>query len=749
MIKKKRKKKKKHARSRLVRNVPAARTPVKPEILAPAGTWEAFDAALSAGADAVYVGMGSLNARALAGNFSIEDIAALTDTAHEHGRKLFVAMNSLIKEEEIPAAAEALAAIDEAGVDAAIIQDLGVWRMAKTHFPGLRLHASTLMTLHNSSGVLQAEKMGFSRVVLAREMTMKEIRAAAGATTVELEVFIHGAMCFTYSGMCMFSSFFGGRSSTRGRCVQPCRRRYQWAGRKGTFFSMDDLNGLEFVHALSSAGICSLKIEGRLKPPHYVESVVRAYRILLDLPEDAGEKQRKDAVEEAERLISQSLGRPGSPGYFMSPAPSGAVSPTRAAGTGQYMGKVTAIRGNCIMVSGKIMPEKGDRLRLVNRWKDEQRAFNCRGAEAADAGNQYEITVPQEWDVQTGNLLFRTDVSLQRRRRRGGRAGHAHTLPPGFHKRIRNRSREILEEIGYGNASNARFRSENRGKRHGPVNKNRHSSPLWIKTRSLSQLSMASGINSDGVIMTINESNVRSLNSRRGEIFQDREVVWALPPIVQEERLALYRRLVISLMKQGYRNFQAANLAHLHLLQDIRVRGVRRKRTPQQRGPDINAGRMDIFGNYTLNLLNSQAVRAALDLGVSRPQLAVETDAKNAAMVLDSVSAPLSFTIFAWLPLFTSRLDHSSYAHGRPVSSMRDEMFYWQRGNGAHVLLADKPFSLIKYRRELEAMGFSALIIDMSNWPAARKIKKRRGHDVNIMDVLKRGREFNFSGVLL
>jgi putative protease len=157
---------------------------------------------------------------------------------------------------------------------------------------------------------------------------------------------------------------------------------------------------------------------------------------------------------------------------------------------------------------------------------------------------------------------------------------------------------------------------------------------------------------------------------------------------------------------------------------------------------------LKIYGDYTLNLLNSQAVRAARELGVALPQIAVETDAGNAGEVLDHAPRPLFFTVFAWIPLFTSRLCHSSYAPARPVSSMRDEVFYWQKGNGAWVLLPHRPFSLIRRRQELEAMGFSALVVDLTNWPLSRKIRKKQGGRFNIMDILSRGREFNFSGKL-
>ncbi|MDH3360181.1 MAG: U32 family peptidase, partial [Desulfobulbaceae bacterium] len=175
------------------------------ELLAPAGTIEAFEAAVSAGADAVYIGAPSLNARALARHFVMAEIAAMVDHAHKHGVKVYVAMNSLMKEEDIPTATQTLAAFEHLGVDALIIQDLGLYRLARNHFPQLRLHASTLMTAHNSAAVRQFTEMGYQRVVLAREMTLSEIGAVHQQNKVELEVFVHGAMCFSYSGMCLFS----------------------------------------------------------------------------------------------------------------------------------------------------------------------------------------------------------------------------------------------------------------------------------------------------------------------------------------------------------------------------------------------------------------------------------------------------------------------------------------------------------------------------------------------------------------
>lgn len=211
-----------------------------PELLAPAGTVPAFEAALAAGADAVYLGAPACNARALARDFSFAEIGAMIAMAHERGRKVYLAMNSLVKEQELPAAVTTLARLAALRADGLIVQDLGLLALAHRHFPELPLHASTLMAAHNTPAVACLAGLGCRRVVLARELSLAEIGLVARQAArlgVAIEVFIHGAMCFSYSGLCRFSSLHGGRSSLRGQCVQPCRRHYQWLasgqGKKG------------------------------------------------------------------------------------------------------------------------------------------------------------------------------------------------------------------------------------------------------------------------------------------------------------------------------------------------------------------------------------------------------------------------------------------------------------------------------------------------------------------------------------
>lgn len=261
--------------------------PVDPrplELLAPAGGLEAGYAAIHYGADAIYLGLPRFSARAEAANFSLEDVAALTGYAHSRPvrRKVYVAVNTLIQEGELDELAEALATVAAIGVDAVIVQDMGVYRILRRHFPALRLHASTQMTIHNRPGVELARELGFARVTLARELTLEEVVDIAALPGMETEVFVHGALCYGYSGLCLYSSHLLGRSGNRGRCAYLCRDQYRQGAESQFVFSMKDLALPEFVPQLRRAGVTALKIEGRMKSPLYVAAVVHYYRQLLD-----------------------------------------------------------------------------------------------------------------------------------------------------------------------------------------------------------------------------------------------------------------------------------------------------------------------------------------------------------------------------------------------------------------------------------------------------------------------------------
>ena len=250
-----------------------------PELLAPAGDMECLYAAVAAGADAIYVGGKRFGARAFAKNFDIEELASAVAYCHLHGVKLYVTLNTLIEDREMADALKYAAELYRIGVDALIVCDLGVISQIRRHVPDLELHGSTQMSVHNTPGCREAGCLGVTRVVLARELSLRDIKSAVENSPCEIEVFLHGALCVCYSGQCLFSSMVGGRSGNRGECAQPCRLPYN----NGKYpLSLKDLSLADHIPELIESGVASLKIEGRMKSPDYVYTVVSIYRRLLD-----------------------------------------------------------------------------------------------------------------------------------------------------------------------------------------------------------------------------------------------------------------------------------------------------------------------------------------------------------------------------------------------------------------------------------------------------------------------------------
>jgi putative protease len=269
------------------------------ELLAPAGGLEAGFAAFHFGADAIYLGLKKFSARAEAENFCLEEVDEITAYAHslEPRRRVFVTINTLIRQDELPELVEAVGALTDIGVDALIVQDLGVYQLVRRHFPSLELHASTQLAVHNRAGAEVLRQLGFQRVVLARELTFEEVRDITSMSGIETEVFIHGALCYSYSGLCLFSSQTLGRSGNRGKCAYSCRDSYEVADapltlrdgspvkrdpRLGFPFSMKDLALPDHIPALRAAGVSCFKIEGRKKSPLYVATTTEYYRNLID-----------------------------------------------------------------------------------------------------------------------------------------------------------------------------------------------------------------------------------------------------------------------------------------------------------------------------------------------------------------------------------------------------------------------------------------------------------------------------------
>ena len=292
------------------------------ELLAPAGNYEAFLGAVNAGADAVYLGGEKFSARAYADNFTTEEICRAIHTAHFIGKKVYLTVNTLIKENEFEGLHDWLLPIYEAGLDGVIVQDVGVLCYLRDCFQNLALHASTQMTLTGVGGASFMKEQGVERIVPARELSLEEVRKIKEQTDLEIECFIHGAMCYCYSGQCLFSSILGGRSGNRGTCAQPCRLPYQIYENGERIdgvdypLSLKDMCAISYIPQLIEAGIDSFKIEGRMKKPEYAAGVTALYRKYIDLYEEKGPSGYHVTDEDLQKLRSLYIRSEVQTGYY-------------------------------------------------------------------------------------------------------------------------------------------------------------------------------------------------------------------------------------------------------------------------------------------------------------------------------------------------------------------------------------------------------------------------------------------------
>ena len=377
----------------------------KVELLSPAGNEEGFYGAVHAGADAVYLAGSRFGARAYADNFTTESLVACIRYAHLLGRKIYLTVNTLLKEEELSQLYDYLAPFYEAGLDAVIVQDLGVLRFVREHFPKLKLHVSTQMTLCGSYGAALLKRMGAARIVPARELGLRELAVMKQRTDIEIEAFIHGAMCYCYSGQCLFSSILGGRSGNRGRCAQPCRLPYSVSigNRKENEcypLSLKDMCTIEHLPAFIEAGIDSFKIEGRMKKPEYAAGVTAIYRRYIDLygrlKEDRGPKEAAAAYHvdraDLEQLKSLYIRSGIQDGYYFRRNGREMITLESPAYSGSSERLLEEIRGTHLQVreklpvSVKAVFRVGLPAEATYTWAD--RSFRVAGAMVEHAGKQ-------------------------------------------------------------------------------------------------------------------------------------------------------------------------------------------------------------------------------------------------------------------------------------------------------------------------------------------------------------------------
>lgn len=348
------------------------------ELLSPAGSFESMKAAAQAGCDAVYIGGTRFGARAFAKNADTDALLSAIDYMHIRGKKLYLTVNTLLKEKEIDELYDYIEPLYRQGLDAAIVQDAGALRFLHRNFPGLALHASTQMTLTMADGANLLRDYGVTRLVPARELTLPELVRMRRDTDLEIETFIHGAMCYCYSGQCLMSSLIGGRSGNRGRCAQTCRLEYETEGRRGYLLSMKDMCTLSVLPELMDSGIDSFKIEGRMKREEYVAGVTSIYRKYMDRYETLGRQEYRkyisghpDEFREDLRVLEELYNRGGfSEGYYHTKKGLSMMAADRPNHTGIPAGRVERVMGIRAEIRLDVPVREGDVLEIRGGKKE-------------------------------------------------------------------------------------------------------------------------------------------------------------------------------------------------------------------------------------------------------------------------------------------------------------------------------------------------------------------------------------------
>ncbi|WP_321516034.1 peptidase U32 family protein [Marinifilum fragile] len=499
----------------------------KPELLLPVGNPEMFHAAVKGGADAVYLGLRQFNARGRASNFTSSQLLALIKIARKNDIKVYLTLNTVIKNEELPDLLDTLNLIQKTGVDAIIIQDWGVYYLVKKHFPKITIHASTQMAHHNSLGAIYCKSKDFERVVMARELTLPELKEIRKKSDIELEIFMHGALCYSFSGMCLFSSFLGGSGANRGLCAQPCRRFYETGNEKSYVFSLKDNQAVEVLPELMKMGVESIKIEGRLKPAEFVYNVSRAYRKVID----------NNDLKTAKEILAYDMGREKT-GYFLAGNVNKAI--TENTNTGILIGSVEKRNRNTVIFTSSHYIQIGNRIRFKQKNGEPQKAIKVKEFKELSRGT---------YQIEIGNVIAD----------KGDQVYLAGMMQEKFPNRIKEEGKPLKASMH--RSEKAKILSS-LGKKNIPQKEQ-----IYVRIDSLAWLRK----------VNLNEVNYLILNLKKSEWEELKwdvpflqknahKLIIELPKFIQEKDLDFYKQICKKAMLSDYQNFMLSHLSQKLLL---------------------------------------------------------------------------------------------------------------------------------------------------------------------------------------
>lgn len=667
----------------------------KPEILAPAGDEACFLAALAAGADAIYLGLKHFSARMEAENFSLANLARLTELAHQNGAKVYVAMNTLVKPEECAKAGRLCSRLaSQVHNDGLIIQDLAMLDLARQAGFAGGLFLSTLANVSNPAGLSEAARLGAARVILPRELSVDEVRVMGENCPpgLGLEIFVHGALCYCVSGRCYWSSYLGGKSGLRGRCVQPCRRIYQrqpnnaqkggkmrspterkhWEQNPktvpGRFFSCQDLElGMLAKTLLSLSNVASWKIEGRKKGPHYVYHAVTAYRLLRDNPDDRATRK------EAEDILAMALGRPGVRGRFLPQRNTVPMSPHGQTSSGLLAGKIRIEQDGPCVIKPHFPLLRNDYLRIGT--EDER----------------WHSTMSVKRDVPKGGSL-----ALNIQKHKTPKAGVPVFL-------IDRREPELEKIIREWRAKAEKIEaSPTRDTDFAPAMPRPAKPRLRKDMLVMSSLPKGKGA---GFIPAV------WLSGKSGELSPTLapKLCWWLPPVIWPEEEDFFGKAIYRLLRAGARHFvcnapwQAAFFT-----------------SPRLKDLDLVAGPF-------CNIANALAIMELEKLGFAAAFASPELDSEDLLGLPGQSPLPLGLVISGFWPVGLSRFGLSGINANEVFSSPRGELF-WNRRYGQNVwIYPGWPLDLQSKRKELLNAGYSFFAVLDEKPPQELPRRERNG----------------------
>ncbi len=651
-----------------------------PIILAPAGDVSSFLAAIAAGADAVYCGLKIFSARMEAGNFSIDELARLTRLAHSKNTEVYIAFNSIIKESETDQAYRLLDKLTRyVDADALIIQDLAMVHLARqAGFQG-SLHLSTLGNCTHPEGLAAAKNIGFSRVVLPREFNLDEIRAMASSAPegLDLEVFIHGALCYSVSGRCYWSSWLGGKSALRGRCVQPCRRQYDQNGQKQRHFSCLDLSTDVLVKVLTEIpNITTWKIEGRKKSPHYVYYTTMAYKLLRDDP-----GQKKQALY----LLEYALGRQGTHYNLLSHRISNPLDHASETGSGLFLGRIKNPQAPYFITREALFP--GDLLRIG--YEEDRFHSVMKVPRAVPKKGKFFLSAKGN-GIHKGAPVFMID-------RRGAElqeqidalAAELETLPKTSVRPSSNRP--YRTDAVKSNPNNSQARPGPRTMRKSKSNRP-HYMDVFRK-----QPDPSCGHNDAAMWISASGYGVKP---------PPRTWLW-LDPVIFPEEEDVCRNYVKTALKKGTKNFVL--------------------NTPWQIGLFDNPSRLNIWAGPYCNITNAAATDILKPQGFSGAVVSPELDKETILSLPDRSALPLGIVVQACWPMAISRIAPPNLTLGSAFASPMGETAWTSKFNNTYYTFPNWTLDLSQKREELQQAGFALFINLIERIPKNIRMKPRPG----------------------